>query len=84
MDYSVVVNALYLVVGLSVPILAAVLAGALLAGVLQTVTQIEDPAFGFFSRLAGAVLALMITGSYVANQLTSFTVRIWGGMDFYR
>ena len=84
MDYSVVGSALQMVLGLGAPILFAIFAGALLGGILQTVTQIQDPVFGFFSRLVAAIAVLVLLGSYFFGQLSEFAARVWGGMDFYR
>lgn len=83
MDVSIVINALQLVFFLSLPVLAAALLGALLAGVVQVVTQIEDHSISFFGKITGVLLILFVMSSYYSSELLEFTRRIWGGVDFY-
>ena len=84
MDYSIVINAFQLVFYLSLPVLGAALGGALLAGVLQVATQIEDQSISLAARLGAVVLLLFFATSYFFNEIIGFTQRIWGGADFYQ
>lgn len=83
MDYYIISNALMLALSLSLPVLAAALAGALVAGVIKVAMQIEDPVIGF----AGKFTALAILGFFAASRLygeiVSFTGSIWGNASLY-
>ena len=84
MDYSIVITAFQLVFYLSLPVLAAALGGALVAGVLQVATQIEDQLIGFVGKFAAVVLLLFFATAYFSNEVLGFTQRVWGGADFYQ
>jgi flagellar biosynthesis protein FliQ len=84
MDFSNFVNALNFVIALSLPLIAGILGGALVMGVLQAATQVSDGAIGFVGRIVGFALALYLFGAGLSNQLLDYSSRIWGGADFYR
>ena len=84
MDYSLVINALQLVVYLSSIIILAALGGALVAGILRVTTQIEDPSIGFAGRLTGVVLMCYLAAGYFSSEISEFAARVWGGADFYQ
>ena len=83
MDYSILINAFQLVFYLSLPVLAAALGGALVAGVLQVVTQVEDQVIGFIGRLSAIIILFVLATAYFSNEVLGFTQRVWGGTDFY-
>lgn len=84
MDWSLITNALGLVVQLSVPVIAAALAGALIVGVLQAATQIQDEAIGFAGRFFAVLLLIYVAGSQLSDGVVEFTQRVWSGADVYR
>ena len=83
MDYTVLVDALQLVVAVSWPVLAAVLAGAVIAGVLRVATQIDDPVISFIGRLCAAAVLGYFAAAHYAGEVAGFATRVWGGADFY-
>ena len=78
-----VITALQFVVYASIPLLGAVLVGALVAGVLRVATQIEDTSISYVGRFAGVAILLYLTSDGLIKELISITARIWGGADFY-
>ena len=65
-------EALYLVLVLSLPPLAAVLAVGVLSGIVQTVTQVRERSLSTVPRLLAALLALGLTGPWIAMRLEAF------------
>ena len=84
MDFSIVISALQLVFYLSIPIVAMALAGALVAGILQVTTQIEDQVIGFAAKFSAVALLFFLASAYFSHEVLGFTQRIWGGADFYQ
>jgi flagellar biosynthesis protein FliQ len=65
-------EALYLVLVLAAPPLVAVMAAGVLSGILQTVTQVRERSLSTVPRLVAALIALGLTGPWIATRLTAF------------
>jgi flagellar biosynthetic protein FliQ len=63
---------LYLVLVLSAPPLVAVFAVGLASGILQSVTQVRERSLSTVPRLVAALVALGLTGPWIATRLTAF------------
>ncbi len=83
MDYSLVEASLQLVVSICIPLFAGVAVGALVSGVFQAATQIQDPIFGQIGKLVGIGVVILTFGTNYSSQVISFASRIWGGADFF-
>lgn len=83
METVLFANALRLAVHASIPLLAAIGAGALLSGVLRVATQIDDAAISFIGKFAALSMLLLWGSSMVVSQVAQFGLRVWSGMDFY-
>jgi flagellar biosynthesis protein FliQ len=66
-------EALWLMVLASLPPIGASLLVGFLAGLFQAATQIQESTLSIVPRLCAAVLALVITGPWIAQQLVRFT-----------
>jgi flagellar biosynthesis protein FliQ len=77
-------NALTLFVKLVLPLLGVLLLSGVLAGVLQTSTQIEDRTISLATKFAGLFLIASLWSTGLFPQLISFTQSLWGGAEFYR
>lgn len=82
-DTSLFVSGLQLAIHLSIPILLAILGGAIIAGIFRVATQIDDQLIGLLGRLSGLAVFLYLSAPSIFNQLTQFASRVWGGSDFY-
>ena len=80
---TIFINALGLVVQLSIPFVIVAFMAGLISGIFKVVSQIEDHAIGFASRFIGISLVIYFGGNYFLTQVTSFAQRVWGGNDFY-
>jgi flagellar biosynthesis protein FliQ len=54
------------------PLFAVLLVAGLALGVLQSATQIQDPAVGFLPRAAAGVLVCWLAGPWMAERLAHF------------
>ncbi len=84
MTPSLVISALQLVAYLGFLLLGSIALGGGVTAILRVVTQIDDPSIGFLGRAAGLALLLWISSGYLSSEILDFTVRVWGGADFYR
>ena len=83
MESALLANALRLVVSTSVPLLAAIGTGALIAGILRVATQIDDAAISFIGRFTALGILVLWGSSLVVPQVAQFTLRLWSGPDFF-
>ena len=65
---------------LSLPALAAALLAALLSGVFQAVTQLQDPALAFVPKLLAGGLALYLFAPWMLAVATQFWQQLWTQM----
>jgi flagellar biosynthesis protein FliQ len=70
-------DALYLVLRLSLPALAVAFLVALAIGFLQALTQLREPALNAIPRLLGVGLVLALSASLWASELTGFAGRLY-------
>ncbi len=66
---------LILLLTVSGPLFAVLLIVGLVIGVLQSATQINDPAVGFLPRLAAAALTCWALGGWMVERLAQFLAR---------
>ncbi|HMK71723.1 MAG TPA: flagellar biosynthetic protein FliQ [Myxococcaceae bacterium] len=64
---------LLMVVASAPPVLASLVAG-LVMGLLQAATQLHEPTLSVVPKLAAAALALAVSGPWIAQQLSRFTL----------
>lgn len=69
---TLTLQALELSFVLALPALLSALAAGTVMGLLQTATQIQDPALSFVPRLIAVGCALWITGAAMSERLTAF------------
>ncbi len=73
-------QALLLCFYLTLPALAAILLAALLTGIFQATTQLQDPAIGFVPKLLGGGLALYLFGPWMLAVASQFLQQLWPQM----
>ncbi len=83
MEAAMVVGAFRLLASLSLPLLAAVIGGALIAGAFRVSTQIDDPSLGLAGRLFGFAVLLSMGAKWWLGDVINFASRLWGGGDIY-
>jgi flagellar biosynthesis protein FliQ len=63
---------LYLVLLVSAPVLAASLVVGLVVSVLQATTQLQDQTLTFVPKLVAVLVALIVAGPWIGDQLLRF------------
>ena len=66
-----------LVLLLAGPVLVAALISGVVTGLVGAFTQIQDPALGLVPRVAAVGAAVALFAPSIAEQLASFTSRLW-------
>jgi flagellar biosynthetic protein FliQ len=81
MDPSIITRLAYdaLVLGLllSLPVLAAALAGGVMTGLFQSFTRLSDPAIQQVVRVAAVFLVALAVAPWVADGLADFARTTW-------
>lgn len=58
---------------ISLPILLAVLAVGLIVGILQSVTQLQEPTLAFVPKLVAVAVVLLLAGQWMLNEIVTYT-----------
>ena len=80
---TLVVGALRFIVSMSVPFILAALCGALIAGILRVVTQIEENVVSFTGKFAAVCFLLFLFGSTYSRKLFEYTESLWSRPDLF-
>ena len=83
MDLSFVTNAFGLVVSLSFPVVIGAIAGAIVMGFMQSVTQISDDVISYAGKFVGVITIIYLYSGHISEQVLSFTKVVWGSGQFY-
>ena len=70
---SAALDALYLALRLSLPVLAVAFVVAGVFGFLQSLTKLGEPALNAIPRALAVAVTLSLAGSWMAGQLVGFT-----------
>jgi flagellar biosynthetic protein FliQ len=74
---SVALDALYLALRLSLPLLGVAFLVALLVGLLQVFTQLREPVLAAVPRLLGVGLVLALSFGAMSGELRDFASRLY-------
>ena len=66
-------NAFFTIVLVSGPVLIIALIVGLIISILQATTQIQEQTLSFVPKIIAVMVALIVFGSFMLNQLVSFT-----------
>jgi len=69
-------EALIVIALLSAPLLLSALAVGLVVGMIQAATQIQEMTLTFIPKLIVLALTLLISGSWMLNLLTDFSITL--------
>lgn len=64
------------------PLMAAALVTGLTVSILQAATQINEATLSFVPKLLVMFLMLLVSGSWMLEQLVNFTVRLFERIPF--
>ncbi|MFK7918433.1 MAG: flagellar biosynthetic protein FliQ [Ilumatobacter sp.] len=69
---DIATDALILMAKVAAPFLLVVLAVGLVVGLMQSVTQIQEPTLAFVPKLIGAALVMAVAGPWMLDELVGF------------
>ena len=84
-DYVVEIanRGLFLIIKCAAPILLVSLLIGLLVSIFQTVTSIQEQTLTFVPKIVGVFLTIMLLGSWIMNNLTSYMEELWSNFSVY-
>lgn len=77
---SALVDALYLALWVSLPVLCTAFVVSGLAGALQAFAKLNEPALNAIPRSLAVGLSLALSGAWMADELQAFAGRLLGAL----
>ncbi len=74
---ELITAAMWAAARVSAPILITAVVVGVVMGLLQSVTQIQEPTLAFVPKFAAVGLALVVAGSWMLRVMTEFTVELF-------
>ena len=74
---------IWVIVKTSVPLLLVSMIVGLIISLFQTLTSIQEQTLTFVPKLIAIMIALMIMGNWLLNEIVSFMQRLWGSFSQY-
>ena len=73
----------WVIVKTSVPLLLVSMVVGLIISLFQTLTSIQEQTLTFVPKLLAILLALMIMGTWILNEIVQFMTTLWGNFGQY-
>ena len=74
---------IWVIVKTSVPLLLVSMIVGLIISLFQTLTSIQEQTLTFVPKLLAFMIALMIMGIWLLNEIVSFMQMLWGSFGQY-
>ena len=75
--------AIYTIIITSAPLLLVSLIIGLIVSIFQTVTSIQEQTLTFVPKILGVFVTMLICGSWMLNNMSSFIERLWSNFSYY-
>ena len=76
-------HTIWVIVKTSVPLLLVSMIVGLIISLFQTLTSIQEQTLTFVPKLLAIMIALMIMGNWLLNEIVSFMQMLWGSFGQY-
>ena len=80
---TVASQTIWVIVKTSVPLLLVSMIVGLIISLFQTLTSIQEQTLTFVPKLLAIMIALMIMGNWLLNEIVSFMQMLWGSFGQY-
>ena len=80
---AITVEAVWLVIKCSAPMLITSLVIGLIISIFQTVTSIQEQTLTFVPKIIAVFFALIVLGHWMLNEMTQFMIRLWSDFPLY-
>ena len=74
---------IWVIVKTSVPLLLVSMIVGLIISLFQTLTSIQERTLTFVPKLLAIMIALMLMGNWILNEIVSFMQMLWGSFGQY-
>lgn len=74
---------IWVIVKTSVPLLLVSMIVGLIISLFQTLTSIQEQTLTFVPKLIAIMIALMLMGNWLLNEIVSFMQLLWGSFSQY-
>ena len=74
---------IWVIVKTSVPLLLVSMIVGLILSLFQTLTSIQEQTLTFVPKLIAIMIALMIMGNWLLNEIVSFMQMLWSSFSQY-
>lgn len=74
---------IWVIVKTSVPLLLVSMIVGLIISLFQTLTSIQEQTLTFVPKLIAIMIAIMIMGNWLLNEIVSFMQMLWGSFSQY-
>lgn len=74
---------IWVIIKTAAPLLIVSLVIGLIISIFQTVTSIQEQTLTFVPKIIGVFVAMMIFGSWMLNNMTGFTDKLWSDFSIY-
>ena len=74
---------IWIIVKTAVPVLLVSMIVGLVISLFQTLTSIQEQTLTFVPKLLAIMIALMIMGNWLLNEIVSFMQMLWGSFGQY-
>ena len=76
-------DAIYTIIITSAPLLLVSLIIGWIVSIFQTVTSIQEQTLTFVPKILGVFVTMLICGSWMLNNMSSFIERLWSNFSYY-
>ena len=76
-------DAIYTIIITSAPLLLVSLIIGLIVSIFHTVTSIQEQTLTFVPKILGVFVTMLICGSWMLNNMSSFIERLWSNFSYY-
>ena len=73
----------WVIVKTSVPILLVSMIVGLIISLFQTLTSIQEQTLTFVPKLIAILIAIMVMGTWMLNEIVAFINQLWGNFSQY-
>ena len=80
---DIVRDGIYTIILTSAPLLLVSLIIGLIVSIFQTVTSIQEQTLTFVPKILGVFVTMLICGSWMLNNMSSFIERLWSNFSYY-
>ena len=80
---AITVEAVWLVIKCSAPMLITSLVVGLIISIFQTVTSIQEQTLTFVPKILAIFVTLILIGHWVMNNMVEYMVNLWSNFSLY-